>query len=631
MKIPLSKVSIFSLFMVCCSGNWINAATYTVTDTTTDPADGKSLDWALAQAEQNPGVDNIHFNIPGNGPHSIGGFRSINSPVVIDGYTQGNRFQIGAAASPNTLAVGNNAVIKIIMNQTFVSATFNGFQLNSSNITVRGLAFIGSREYGIFGTDNVANACVIEGCFIGINPAGVDLWGFQNNNVKGGIYWGGISGRIGGPNPDQRNIISGNQGSGIVINGSDNDVQNNYIGTDRDGLKRLGNLKNGIDVIGNNNRIGGSDPNFRNIISGNFGEGMEIISVDNKVQGNFIGTDANGMISPGNGLGDPARDPFNQGLGNDGQGVAISGGGNNDIGESFDRNTGSIIPPSSGHAGNLIAGNFEDGVFVLGGVDPNNPTQTLFGFANAILGNSIYSNEPVIPIQPDTDTAIAIDLWPPDGQINGVDNKGITPNDPGDADGGGNKLQNFPIIGISQQGTNQGDINIAGTATGTNGSQLLIEFYSNHFCDDAGNGELRFLIGRHTMNIGVPGNNPFDVTFSSPVRILNGHHISATATDSGGNTSEPSPCFQHTGGTILGQTIGPIPSSPIGKQGFDIIITWTGPSGAVQHLEHSTDHITWQMIGPVFTIPSPPVSQIHSYTHTQALFSPRNFYRIRTF
>ena len=81
---------------------------------------------------------------------------------------------------------------------------------------------------------------------------------------------------------------------------------------------------------------------------------------------------------------------------------------------------------------------------------------------------------------------------------------------------------------------------------------------------------------------------------------------------------------------LAGLTVGPIPPNPIGIQYPDIVITWTGPPGAIQELEHSADLATWQMIGPQFTIPAPPASQIQNYTHSGAANTyTRNFYRIR--
>ena len=90
------------------------AATFTV-NTTSDTDDKAcnaahcSLREAIDAANATPDADMIVFNIPGTGVHTInttGNFSFISRPVTIDGYTQ-------PGSSPNTLANGDNAVLRI--------------------------------------------------------------------------------------------------------------------------------------------------------------------------------------------------------------------------------------------------------------------------------------------------------------------------------------------------------------------------------------------------------------------------------------------------------------------------------------------------------------------------------------
>ncbi len=72
-----------------------------------------SLRDAIVAANANPGMDYITFAIPGAGVHTItlqSALDVITSPVSIDGYTQ---HYAQEHASPNTLAVGDNAVLQI--------------------------------------------------------------------------------------------------------------------------------------------------------------------------------------------------------------------------------------------------------------------------------------------------------------------------------------------------------------------------------------------------------------------------------------------------------------------------------------------------------------------------------------
>ncbi len=82
-------------------------ATFMVLNTNDSGPD--SLRAAIEGANAAPGADTISFAIPGGGVKTIApvaDLPAITGPVTIDGYTQ-------PGSSPNTLAVGNNAVILI--------------------------------------------------------------------------------------------------------------------------------------------------------------------------------------------------------------------------------------------------------------------------------------------------------------------------------------------------------------------------------------------------------------------------------------------------------------------------------------------------------------------------------------
>jgi hypothetical protein len=207
---------------------------------------------------------------------------------------------------------------------------------------------------------------VIEGNLIGTDITGTKPIG---NHGGPGIFLGVNTTytTIGGSNPGDRNIISGNA-TGIAMNpsgasaGPSNTlVEGNYIGTDVSGSYALGN-GNGVSIAGaNNNDIVG------NVISGNSQDGVNIStywnnvstisSTGNIVQGNLIGTDATGTHT---------IDPNGHSLGNP---IGVDVGASNNL-----------IGGTTPGAGNLISGNSGDGVFVHG--------------ANSvsILANSIHDN-----------------------------------------------------------------------------------------------------------------------------------------------------------------------------------------------------------------------------------------------
>ena len=83
------------------------------------------------------------------------------------------------------------------------------------------------------------------------------------------------------------NVISGNTGNGININQSNNQfVQGNVIGTSRDGSTAIPNGLNGVQVAGSDTTIGGG---VSNLIASNTQSGVLVKSgVGNTITGNEI-------------------------------------------------------------------------------------------------------------------------------------------------------------------------------------------------------------------------------------------------------------------------------------------------------------------------------------------------------
>ena len=96
--------------------------------------------------------------------------------------------------------------------------------------------------------------------------------------------------------------------SGITLldgggNPSGNTVQGNVIGLDVSGNNPLPNGGRGIDVSGGSSGIiGGTATGARNIIAGSGSQGIILHNVATgfTIQGNYIGTDATGLLPRGN-------------------------------------------------------------------------------------------------------------------------------------------------------------------------------------------------------------------------------------------------------------------------------------------------------------------------------------------
>ena len=221
------------------------------------------------------------------------------------------------------------------------------------------------------------------------NLIGTDYTGFSPfvGNLHG-VLVEGPGNTIGGTAAAARNVIGGNASDGVRISGAaatGNVVAGNYIGTDITGALGLSNGGNGVLVLGApSNTIGGTVRFARNLISANFGDGVEInggAASGNIVTGNYIGTDVTGGLD----------------LGNVGNGVLITRAPSNTIGGtvagarnviSGNRSDGVEII-NSGASGNVVAGNYI-GVDATGTIDRGNYASGVFIAApnNTIGGTS---------------------------------------------------------------------------------------------------------------------------------------------------------------------------------------------------------------------------------------------------
>jgi hypothetical protein len=488
------------------------AATFTVTNVS-DAGPG-TLRQAIIDANSLPDADTIEFNIDGTGPHTIAPtseLPKITEPLTIDGYSQ-------IPASLNTQVNGNNAVIQIRLSGTNAGGGTIGLRYDSAGCAVRGLAIVGFAKEGIL-LDGSSDT-VIQGNFIGLDVDGVTLGG----NGGPGIHTTADGAMIGGMDPGDRNLISGNGDVGIEIkNSAINMVQGNFIGTDRTGTLARGNRLHGIAVLNAGsslNLIGGVSINERNLISGN-GSGfitnhaIYIQNADmNTVQGNFIGTDVSGAVA----------------LPNSGSGVYLTVA------------NGNVIGSSTAGAGNVIAFNADAGVRLDSGT--NNP----------VLGNSIFSNG-----------GLGIDLG----------NDGVTSNDGGDADTGANERQNYPVVTAA---TNLGGrIIIEGTFDSQADTEYVLEFFTSPECDPFGFGEGKTYLDSTIVITDGSGFASFSLdlpTADSFIKV-----VTATARDqNNNNTSEFSAC--HPVEDVRPASITAQPQSQIVADGKSATLSVTATGGA---------------------------------------------------
>jgi len=515
------------------------ANTYIVT-INSDSGPG-TLRQAMINAHTNPGPDVIHFNIPGQGVHTISllsALPPILQPLTIDGYTQ-------PGSSKNTLPDGSNAVVTIEINGAWIGQG-NGLTVYAPDCVIAGLAINHFDGHGIL-IQKTANTngerALIYGCFIGTNATGTAAAG----NHSGIVVITSPDNIIGGPFYGSRNVISGNEQSGVAINdfgpfAKNNIIAGNLIGTDKSGTLAIPNEYGiSIDHVAGINQIGGVGG--RNVISGNKVAGIGLyVSDQTLIIGNYIGTNASGTAAVGNGWGIQLKGLSSSNkIGDIGSGNLISGNTIDGI------NFSGSGPFSNKIAANLI-GTKADGLSPLGN-----------GFSGITLEGSSINNQIGGSASGSGNTiafnAVGVQSLSTNGgnliQQNsifsnkklGIDLQGVPgpdANDPGDDDPGPNGLQNYPVIASAWNSA--GMTTIAGSLNSEDGKSYHLEFFVNSQCHSSGYGEGATYLG--STDVLTSGNNAMFSVNLAGAGVSPNQFITATATDPNGNTSEFSQCKQ---------------------------------------------------------------------------------------
>jgi CSLREA domain-containing protein len=446
--------------------------------------------------------------------------------------------------------IGTNAAGTAALGNSLAGVHVNdGVGITLSGNTVSGNAGNGITIFGFGSSHNL-----ISQNKIGTNAAGDAA--IPNSNI-------GVLLDESNPNTIDSNVISGNGSDGVTISGPAADdlanvVTGNTIGLNAAGTAALANHGDGVRVFTDANTIGGATTAARNVVSGNTGHGIELFSADsNTVQGNYTGTNTAGTAAIPNGI----------------DGIGVDGGSYNTItGNLASGNTNQGISifqvvASTAAVGNTVQGN-KAGLNAAGtGFVPNggdglrvfHATNTTFGGIGAGQANESAGNGAngiaIIGANSTGNTArgnrvhdngkLGIELTAGDNF------DGLTANDPGDGDTGANKLQNFPVL--TSATVNGSSTRIVGTLSTSPGT-YTIDFYASPSCDASGNGEGASWIGYAVQGTDASGSLSIDTGTGITATVHVGDSITATATDSNGNTSEFSTCVT-AGGPIAGLSL----------------------------------------------------------------------------
>jgi hypothetical protein len=538
--------------LFCFATAAANATTYTVT-TTADSGTG-SLRQAILDANANAGADTIAFNIPGGGVQTITPLTTlpaITESVTIDGYTQP-----GTSANTNPFGQPWNAVILIEIDGENLSG-FNsaGLVISGGPAVVRGLAInrCGGSTNGSIYLNSATGSHVIAGNAIGLDPTGHFVPGVLYAQPTGIWSITPSSLLVGGPNPADRNLISGNigpfgQGGILSQGGGVTTIQGNYIGTDATGTRKLPN-SDGVTCDSASIVVGGSGSGQGNLISGN-STGISLsLCTGSTIQGNLIGTDATGAAPLGNSAG---------GIVVSASVVAIGG-----------------LGPGEG---NTIAFN-----------GTNQPGAAGLAIATgshaAIRGNQVFGN---VPLGIDVGRYV-------DGTI------GPTPNDATEAD----NIQNYPILSSVDYGAST---TVHAAFHSKPSATYDIDFYAGPACLSRPPvlEQGQDFVG--TTQVTTDGSGDATIDFVLPVELAAGQPVTAVATNGTGQSSEFSESIllraltrSGTGGasnTLYGQlfengstvTVGGVPAGVVNVVNPNTINTQmpTLPPGSVNDITVTT-------------------------------------------
>jgi peptidoglycan hydrolase-like protein with peptidoglycan-binding domain len=438
-------------------GQHAEAATITVDTIIVDGGDDGScgIDEAIQNADDNSqaytspgecssgeaGIDTIEFNIAGTGPHIFDITETLftSEPVIIDGTTQpgtvcGDRPDLGPTTRQLMIEFDMSGFVGSGPEDT---PPFLSLSETADGSTIKGLAIYGNPVAQNIRVDSSDNIFIC-------NNIGTDSEGLVSKGGNIGIqFYDDIpksNNRVGGLNPGDFNIISGNSLSGVAIGSQTEDTQiiGNFIGVDATGLAPLGSSDDSggmVSISGASGTIlGGSTEEARNYIGADSGTVFGLVGLlfteGDEIMGNNIGVGIDGTTDV-NEL--------------DTAGIAIL--------SAIDFKVGGIIS----ELGRNLIGNTTTGVFLggdsTGSVLGNEMVNNDSGVQVLRVRDGFFSGLPEVVISQnsiDESGYGTIDLFEAaddDAFINGIfENVGPTINDPLDGDTGPNDYLNKPVL-----------------------------------------------------------------------------------------------------------------------------------------------------------------------------------------
>ena len=446
--------------------------------------------WTINVAAVLPTISGANTTIDGTAYYSTSGVwgpagvtvRDANAGQVGTGGTVGvDGIALATVARPELELAGGNLF------------TGPGLRVAGSSVTIQNLAVNG------FGATMDSNQIQVDATVVGLANRAV------------------ITGNLVGTNADGTNPGAGTRENvGIFTNGAAL-ITNNYVAyIENNGLMMS------LAWLGTPNTqpvtVTGNEIAFNQFLAGFTGDAVSDVPSNAVVTGNYI-HDFQGPVTldvrQGKGIEvwyqtQNALIENNTITGMRVAGIGINDGSNNN---TIRKNiiTGTTGVAGGGGAGILVT-SFDDPLVV-------SPPST----GDLITQNSIYGNFGL---------GIDLDARGPAFSTTYVGD-GVTLNDGGDVDTGGNGLQNFPVLfGAGTDGA--GNVTVAGRLNSTANTTFRIEFFSTPAADAAADGnpthgEGRYYLGFVDVTTDGSGNVAFSGTFARTVAV--GDVVTATATN----------------------------------------------------------------------------------------------------
>lgn len=551
----------------------------TLTVTNTNDTGAGSLAQAILDANSQAivgGVPNtIAFDISGAGPHKItlhNPLPTLTNPVIINGYTQP-----GASPNTNPIEQPDNAVLQIQIDGSQVSYA-QGLVVGkgAAGSTIEGLVINGfnSQSGAGIGLSDTDGGNHVVGNFIGVDPTG-QVASTTNANYTG-VVVNGPNNVIGGTDPADRNVISGNHTYGVDVTGPSATktlIEGNYLGLTADGNSgfALGFLEEGVVVDhADGATIGGTVAAARNVIAG--ADAIDLnFATHTTIEGNYVGIDRTGTAPVSSLQAINVRASTNTQIG----GKTVGAG--NVIGYKAGALSQVAIVVGASKTttiqGNFIGtdptGTHEIGPFSYG-ISEGGSTGLTIGGTNPGEGNVIADDS-----FGGTGGSILFEGLPADDVV--IEGNSLYGND-------GAAIQNSAIR--APYLTNATSTTITGSLLGDPGAKYRVEYFATPDTAGASKFQGKTLIGFQDNLVADSGGN-VQLSFSPVGGVPAGELITATATKDGAATSGFSSAVTvskpSTSADVgVSASTAPTPVAAGGDVTFTITVTNAGPDAAAQ-------------------------------------------------